>query len=112
LSSDRFAARKQASDELIRLSDLASAACRKALAGQPPLEVRRRLEAILEKHAHDWHNPTGERLRTLRAIEVLETAGATEAGRVLETLAEGAPEARLTREARASVQRLKARFLK
>jgi hypothetical protein len=42
----------------------------------------------------------------LRAVEVLERIGNAEARRVLEALAKGAPEARLTREARTSLERL------
>jgi dipeptidyl aminopeptidase/acylaminoacyl peptidase len=107
LSSDQFAVRKDASNELTRLGELTGPACRKALEGRLPLEARRRIEAILEKQLHEWHNATGDRLRALRAIEVLEMAGGPEVCRVLESLARGAPEARLTQEARGSLQRLK-----
>jgi hypothetical protein len=49
-----------------------------------------------------------ERLQALRAVEVLERIGTPEARKVLETLATGAPAARLTREAKASLGRLPA----
>jgi hypothetical protein len=49
--------------------------------------------------------PTGEAVRTLRALEVLEYAG-PEGGRLLRELAGGVAEARLTREAKASLHRL------
>lgn len=42
----------------------------------------------------------------LRAIEVLKVAATPEAKRLLEMLAAGAAEAELTREAKASLQRL------
>jgi hypothetical protein len=42
----------------------------------------------------------------LRALEVLELAATTEARRILETLAHGAPGARLTMHAKASLDRL------
>ncbi len=42
----------------------------------------------------------------LRALEVLEHIGTAEARSLLEDLAKGVPEARLTREAKASLTRL------
>jgi hypothetical protein len=50
--------------------------------------------------------PSGERLQALRGIEVLELIGSRDARQVLERLAKGAPEARLTQEAKASLERL------
>jgi hypothetical protein len=47
-----------------------------------------------------------ELMRMLRAIEVLEQVGSPEAREVLQNLADGAPEARLTREAKAAIARL------
>jgi hypothetical protein len=44
----------------------------------------------------------------LRAVEVLEHLDAAESRRLLETLASGAAEARLTQEAKASLARLAA----
>ena len=49
---------------------------------------------------------SGETVRAWRAVEVLERAGTPEARSVLAALAEGAPAARLTREARAGLKRL------
>ena len=47
-----------------------------------------------------------QRLRTLRALEVLERAGTPDATGVLERLAQRTPETQLTREAKAALQRL------
>jgi hypothetical protein len=48
-------------------------------------------------------------MRLLRTIEVLEHAATPEARQFLEKLAAGATEARLTREAKASLERLSRR---
>jgi hypothetical protein len=48
-------------------------------------------------------------LRALRALEILECIGSQEAKAVLQIIAKGAPEARLTIEAKASLGRLEKR---
>ncbi len=48
-------------------------------------------------------------LRSLRVMAVLEDIGIPEARRLLEELAKGTPESRLTREAKATLQRLQRR---
>ncbi len=74
----------------------------KTLKGHPPLEVRRRLEQLLQRL------PTGpKQLQMLRAAEALEQIGTPEARKVLERLADGMPDTRLTLEAMASVARLR-----
>jgi RNA polymerase sigma factor (sigma-70 family) len=104
LNSERFAVRDQAARELEQLGEATEPALRQALAGHPSLEVRRRIEGLLGK----WSGavPAPERLRVLRAVEVLERVGSAEARRVLEALAGGAEGARLTREAAAALRRL------
>ena len=49
---------------------------------------------------------TGESLRRLRAVEMLERAGTPQAQEALQALARGIPGARLTHEAKASLDRL------
>jgi hypothetical protein len=51
----------------------------------------------------------GEHLRSAQALAVLEHIGTAAAGEVLAKLAAGAPEARLTREAKDSLERLRRR---
>lgn len=100
LDSDDFATRQKAAMELEKIGESALPAYRKALEGKPSLEVRRHLDILLDKERRAWWDISGERLRSLRAIEVLELAGTEEARDVLKTLAAGAAGARLTEEAK------------
>ncbi len=102
LDSPDFATRDRAAEELAKLDRLAEPALRKALAGQPSLEMRRRVQQLLERLAAV---PSSAQLRLLRAVETLEHIGTPEARQVLEKLAGGAAEARLTQEAKASLRR-------
>ena len=105
LDSDDFATRQKAVAELEKLGDQPLAAYRKVLEGKPSVETRRRIEELLEKAGPAWWDVSGERLRSLRAIEVLELAGTKEAREVLKTLTEGGKGARLTEHAQAALQR-------
>ena len=89
---------KGAAPEMERIF-LAAAAQRQA-----SLEVRRRLERILEKLERPITSP--ERLRPLRAIEALEQIRTPDALDILQKLANGTPEARLTQEATATLEYL------
>jgi RNA polymerase sigma factor (sigma-70 family) len=104
LGSDRFNERVQAEKELERLGDLAEGALRRLLAGNPPLEVARRAEVLLARLEGTVIDP--DQLRQLRAVEVLEWTGGEVARRLLQTLAAGDADARLTREATATLRRL------
>jgi WD40 repeat protein len=104
LNDKRFAVRDKARIELDRLEETAVPALRRALKEPQSLEARRRLEKLLEELT--GLQVSGERLRNLRAVEVLERIGTAEARKLLQTIAEGTPGARLTREARAALQRL------
>jgi hypothetical protein len=104
LNSDRFVTREKASRELAQLGESAGPALRQVLTDQPAADMRRRVERLLEKLQQPAHYP--ERLRVLRAIEVLEHMGTAEARQVLEQLASGVPEARATEDAKQSLERL------
>jgi hypothetical protein len=106
LDADDFATREQATAELKQMGELAGPLLRQTLERKPSPEVRRRVRRLLEVLGR---SPSGEALRGLRAVEALEQAGTPAARRVLETLAKGAPQARLTREAADSLRRLTAR---
>lgn len=103
LDSDAFAVRESATRELERLSKLAEPALRKAAAAQPSLEARRRIEQLLQKVKGPVTD--SDSLRALRSVEILEQIGSPEARWVLEKLADGAAEARLTLEAKAALAR-------
>jgi WD40 repeat protein len=104
LDSDEFPVREKATVELEKLGRSVEAAARKAMEKPASLEVRLRLERVLEKIHSGVGSP--DVLRASRAMEVLEQAGTPEARKLLETLAQGAPEALLTREAQAVLLRL------
>src|SRR5262249_28966989 len=104
LDDDDFDVRDRATTELEKLGAAAEAALRKALRGNVSAEVRLRAQRLLEglekvEASADW-------VQTGRALEVLEQLGTPEARAYLLTLAEGASEARLTLEAKASLERL------
>jgi hypothetical protein len=107
LESDRFAVRDAAARALEKLGESAGPALRRALAGAPGPETRRRVAGLLDALGPAAAPP--DRVRVLRAVEALEHAGTPEARRVLETLAGGLPDARLTRDARAALARLATR---
>lgn len=104
LDDEQFAVREQAVKQLQTLAENAAPAMRKALAEKPSLEARRRVEALLERLAAAKLLP--ETIRQIRAVEALEAIGTSEARRLLENLAAGSPETRLTQEARAAAGRL------
>jgi RNA polymerase sigma factor (sigma-70 family) len=104
LDDGRFEVRTQATRELEALAEQAAPALRKALAGKPSLEVRRRLEALLDRLA--GASPSTETIRQIRAVEALEFIGTPEARRLLDQFAARPSETWLTREAREAAGRL------
>jgi RNA polymerase sigma factor (sigma-70 family) len=106
LDSEAFAVRDKATAELEKWGEGALPILRKALEARPGLEARRRLKELIDKQENQEWSPTGERLQVVRAVEALELAGTPESRQVLEILAGGAPWARLTRDARAALERL------
>jgi WD40 repeat protein len=113
LDHDEFSVREAASAQLRVLGARAETALRRALEGNPSAEVARRAEELLKELKTDEAPPPGlargEALRTVRAIDVLERVGGKEARGVLEALAQGDPDARETRDARAALKRLAGR---
>ena len=104
LGSDQFATRDQASRELEELADSVEDDLRQVVPNIASAEVRRRLEVVLKQVEQCM--PPPRQLHSLRALEVLEHAGTPEARKLLAKLADGAPAARLTREAKEALKRL------
>src|SRR5262249_2976000 len=78
LESKQFAIRKKAEEQLKALGDGVAGLLRRVLAGRKlTLEVRRRIELMLTELP-----VLPEQLRGLRAVEVLEQAGGSEAKKV------------------------------
>jgi RNA polymerase sigma factor (sigma-70 family) len=102
LDSDEFAVRDKAGTELRKLGELAVPALRRALTGGTSAEVRRQATQMIDASA----GISGERLRGLRAVEALECAGTAEARSLLQALARGAPQARLTLEVKTALDRM------
>lgn len=103
LDKDEFSTRQRAKRQLAELGELAKPSLLKALAQDPSREARQCTNELLQTLNGP---PVGDRLRFVRAIEVLESIGTHEAIRVLKRLAEGEPSALLTREAKTAVERL------
>jgi RNA polymerase sigma factor (sigma-70 family) len=107
LDSDDYQERQKAEAELENLGELATPAYRKALASRPSVEAYRRLERLRKKQLAEARKPSAQRVRLVRAVEILERAGTDEARKLLATLAKGAPGALLTEQARAALGRLR-----
>jgi hypothetical protein len=97
----------KASRRLAEFGELAVPGVRKRLAQAVTLEVRRRAQEFLDRF--DPPNPSPDRLRQLRAVELLEGIATPAARDVLSKLAKGAAVAPLSREAAAALDRLRRR---
>lgn len=110
LDDDKFTVREKAVQDLEKMGSLVEPILRKALTGVlPSLEVRRRIERILEKIKVEQGGVSPEVLRASRALVVLERFGTPEAKTLLEKFAGGMPEAQLTQDAKAALERLSKR---
>jgi WD40 repeat protein len=100
LEKDDLGDRKRAAGELRRLGDLALPALRQAEQRSHGMVLRRLLEMLEDE------SPSREQVQTIRTLEVLERIATEDAGRLLGTLAQGAPEALLTQQAKRVRERL------
>jgi hypothetical protein len=107
LDADAFKVRERATQELADAGSYAADLLRKALANKPSLEAKRRMERLLDRLDKDGFS---ERLRSLRAIEVLERIGTPQAKDVLHELNHKSLPAELREEIEASLRRMKERL--
>ena len=102
LDSDDFETREKATADLTKRGKVVYADLQKAYADNPMPEARWRLETLLLRLKDAPSDDTAK----VRAVQVLETIGTDDARQVLESLTKGRPDARLTTEAKAALQRL------
>ena len=98
--------RQKAQAELEALGELAVPLLERMLDDKPSVEMRRRIEAVLQKVETGPSPPAC--LRPLRALMVLEMLGTADARALVKELAAGEPDAWLTVEAQAAWRRAEA----
>src|SRR5439155_321745 len=101
LADPRFAVRDRAFAELAKVADRYEETLRRERGRTDSAEARRQLQRLLEK----CDPPSAERLRQIRAVEVLERIGTPQAAALLRDLAAGADGAALALDARAALKR-------
>jgi len=104
LEDSQLPVRTKAAEDLKKLGRDVIPALEEALAQKPPLDLRKRLEAIIAELQSGLLS--GEELRAVRAVEVLERVGTPEARQLLGQLAAGAAPAPATRHAKEALRRL------
>src|SRR5262249_53066410 len=104
LDAVKYAVREAAFTRLKRYGAEIEPEQLRALEGDPPREARKRVTALVG--ALKGAVPRPEVLQALRALRILEQGGFGEARDVLQAVANGAPEAPLTRAAAAALRRL------
>jgi hypothetical protein len=108
LDDDDFAVREKGTALLAEMGERADPFLKKALAETKSPEVRRRIEALLARRGGD-DGLTGDQLRQLRAVRVLEQVGTPEARELLETLSKESLPPALGSEVKIALQRWKKR---
>ena len=109
LDDDDFNVREKATEELAKLGGAADTLLKQALEGKPSAELKQRVQHLLDRPRTD---AAPDRVRQVRALEVLEGMGTPEAKKLLEELARGAPGAELTEASKAILDRLGKRTAK
>jgi hypothetical protein len=99
LDHESFEVRDEATRKLEAMSPWVETHLKNALANAKTLELKRRVQALIAQVGQST-------LPLLRAVEALEHTPGPEARGLLQQLAAGEPQARITREARQALQRL------
>jgi WD40 repeat protein len=107
LGDPDYEIRQRAEKQLQRWRELVVVELQNAVGERNELEVQERLQRLL--NAIHAANIEPDRLRAIRAIEVLERIGTPEAKQVLTRMASGAGESMITKEAKWAVERLTVR---
>lgn len=110
LDSDEFRTRDDATNALLALGGAVEPHLRKRLKGDASREVKFRISRLLERIKSPVQRFSGESLRRIRAVELLERIGSRDAADLLEKLAAGDADARETQDAQAALGRVRARL--
>jgi hypothetical protein len=104
LDHPQFTVRQQATAELEKLGSAVEEALRQHLEAKPPLEVKRRLQRLLQRL--DTEVATRQEYWAVKLLEHVDTLPARE---LLRRLAKGAPSRQVRQEAREVLKRLEKR---
>jgi hypothetical protein len=104
LDADNFAVREKAKTWLLEAGDQALPFLTAEVQAPASVEAKLRLEAVLERVELPFEK--GDSLRAYRCVTLLERLGTADARALLAELAEGAPGAWLTVEARYALEKL------
>jgi len=108
LDSEEFRVRAQANEELKKLGEAAVPALQKALKGKPTLEVRQRIQQILEVIDPRANGVSLIPLRLSRVVEVLEWIDNAAARQLLQKVMESPTREEIGQQAQAALRRLRA----
>jgi len=105
LDHAKYAVREEAVRELAGRGAVIEGDLREALRSNPSVEQRERLQALLKK-LDPAVPPSGESLRGVRCVWLLERIGTLDAKKLLTEMATGSSGSRVTIEAKAALERL------
>jgi WD40 repeat protein len=106
MDDDLFSVREQASRQAAELGEPAEPHLLEALKTTDSAEARHRIRRLLAEIAARPLVLTGDQQRAIRAVQILEQIGGSEARAIFQRVAQGQPSARLTQEAKNALARL------